>query len=70
MTPLKMAKEFDCVQMKVEILERLLREVAEFGEEEARKRRKERMLRDLVLGKFLRAKMAIHRGTMEQTPEV
>ena len=33
---MKPGKELDCVEMKAEIQERLLREVAELGEEEAR----------------------------------
>ena len=32
---MKPQKEFDCVEMKAEIQERLLREIAEFGDEEA-----------------------------------
>ena len=32
---MKQVKEFDCVQMKTEIQERLLREVAELGEDRA-----------------------------------
>ena len=41
-------KEFDCVEMKAEIQERLRREVAELGEDEARKRRAERLARDPI----------------------
>ena len=55
---MKPDKTFDCVEMKTEIQERLLREVAEFGEEEAQRRRTERLSRDPVLGSFLRTKMA------------
>ncbi|HEX3742903.1 MAG TPA: hypothetical protein VHW09_03200 [Bryobacteraceae bacterium] len=49
--------------MKTEIQETLLREAADLGEEEARKRRAERLQRDPILGGFLRKKMA-----GEQTP--
>ena len=51
---MKAEKTFDCVRMKEEIQEYLLREVAELGEEEARKRRAERLSRDPILGDFLR----------------
>ena len=52
---MKREKEFDCVEMKAEIQARLLREVIELGEEEAEKRRLERLSRDPILGSFLRA---------------
>jgi hypothetical protein len=55
---MKAEKEFDCVEMKAEIQERLLREVAELGEVEAKRRRAERLSRDPILGSFLRTKMA------------
>jgi hypothetical protein len=55
---MKPGKEFDCVEMKAEIQERLLREVAELGEEEAHRRRVERLSRDPILGSFLRTKTA------------
>jgi hypothetical protein len=64
---MKPGKEFDCVEMKAEIQERLLREVAEFGEEEAQRRRTARLSRDPILGSFLRTKMANGKGS-EQTP--
>ncbi len=51
-------KEFDCVEMKAAIQERLLLEVAELGEEEARRRREARLAGDPILGGFLRAKGA------------
>jgi hypothetical protein len=54
--------------MKAEIQERLLREVAELGEEEAERRRAERLSRDPILGSFLRAKMADGNGSAERTP--
>jgi hypothetical protein len=56
---MKAQKTFDCVEMKAEIQERLMREVAELGEVEARRRRDERLARDPILGGFLRAKKAI-----------
>jgi hypothetical protein len=43
--------------MKAEIQERLLREVAELGEEEAQRRRAERLSRDPILRNFFRAKI-------------
>jgi len=64
----KPVKEFDCVEMKAEIQERLLREVAELGEEEAQRRRAERLSRDPILGSFLRTKTADGKGSVEQTP--
>jgi hypothetical protein len=65
---MKHAKEFDCVEMKAEIQERLLREVAELGDEEARNRRAARLASDPILGGFLRTKMASGRVSTEQTP--
>jgi hypothetical protein len=65
---MKPGKEFDCIEMKTEIQERLLREVAELGEEEAQRRRAKRLTRDPILGSFLRTKMANGRGSAEQTP--
>jgi len=65
---MKTGKDFDCVEMKAEIQERLLREVAELGEEAAKKRRAERLSRDPILGSFLRAKGANCRGSAEHTP--
>ena len=61
-------KEFDCVEMKAEIQERLLREVAELGEEEAKRRRAERLSRDPILGSFLRAKIANDKRSVKHTP--
>jgi hypothetical protein len=65
---MKLEKEFDCVQMKAGIQERLLREVTELGEEEAQRRRAERLSRDPILGSFLRTKMANGKGSDEHTP--
>jgi hypothetical protein len=64
---MKGEKTFDCVQMKAEIQERLLRESTDLGEEEARKRRSERLSRDPILGGFLRKKKAKQQVT-EHTP--
>jgi hypothetical protein len=50
-------KEFDCVEMKWRIQQDLLREERELGKEEAKKRRRQRVLNDLILGPFL-AKLA------------
>jgi hypothetical protein len=65
---MKLTKAFDCVDMKAQIQERLLREVAELGEEEAKKRRAERLSRDPILGKFLRAKMTNGKVGIGPTP--
>ncbi|MGA3239459.1 MAG: hypothetical protein ABSG03_24550 [Bryobacteraceae bacterium] len=65
---MKREKEFDCVEMKAVIQERLLREVAELGEEEAHRRRAERLSLDPILGGFLRAKMASGKGSAEHSP--
>ena len=65
---MKPEKKFDCVEMKAEIQERLLREVAEFGEEEAQRRRGERLSRDPILGGFLGTKMANRKGPARHTP--
>ena len=61
-------KAFDCVEMKTEIQERLLREVAELGAEEAGRRRAERLSRDPILGGFLRTKMANGSRPSRQSP--
>ena len=45
----------------------MLREAAELGEEEAQRRRAERLARDPILGAFLR-KMIPGKGSSEQTP--
>lgn len=51
---MKQDKLFDCVQMKLEIQQRHRREASELGEEEATKRRWQRVLDDPVLGPFIR----------------
>lgn len=58
---MKRKKAFDCVEMKTEIQARLLREIADLGEDEARKRRKARLMRDPVLGGFLGKKESTQR---------
>jgi hypothetical protein len=52
----KQAKDFDCVQMKWDIQQQLLREIEELGEEEARRLQRERVMRNPILGRFLQAK--------------
>ena len=46
-------KDFDCVEMKWKIQQDLLREEQELGREEAKKRRRQRVLDDPILGPFL-----------------
>jgi hypothetical protein len=65
---LKQDKEFDCVQMKTEIQERLLREVAELGEEEAARRRRDRLAHDPILGAFLERNTANSGPRTERMP--
>jgi hypothetical protein len=65
---LKPDKKFDCVQMKAEIQERLLREIAELGEEEAARRRRDRLVRDPILGAFLERQTASSGPRTERTP--
>ena len=65
---MKQEKLFDCVQMKTEIQERLLREIAELGEEEASRRRHERLANDPILGAFLDRQTASSGPNTERTP--
>ena len=65
---MKPEREFDCVGMKTESQAQLLREVAELGEDEAQRRRAERLSRDPILGGFLRTKMAVGKDSVEHTP--
>lgn len=65
---MKQDKKFDCVQMKIEIQERLLREIAELGEEEAARRRRDRLVHDPILGAFLERKTASSGPHTERTP--
>jgi len=64
----KRKQEFDCVEMKAEIQGRLLREVAELGEEEAQRQRADRLSRDPILGRFLGTKMDNGKASAENTP--
>jgi hypothetical protein len=49
----KKKKDFDCVEMKWKIQQDLLREEQDLGREEAKKRRRQRVLDDPILGPFL-----------------
>jgi hypothetical protein len=51
---MKPIKDFDCVQMKWDIQQKLLEEERLLGHEEARRRRAERLHDDPILGPFLR----------------
>jgi hypothetical protein len=64
---MKPENQFDCVEMKADIQERLLREIAELGQDEAKQRREERLARDPILGAFLRTKN-VFSGSSERTP--
>jgi hypothetical protein len=55
---MKQPKDFDCIQMKSDIQQQLFREIEELGEEEARRRQRERVMINPILGPFLRAKTA------------
>ena len=65
---MKQDKKFDCVRMKAEIQERLLREIAELGEEEAARRRRDRLAHDPILRSFLARKTASSDPHTERTP--
>jgi hypothetical protein len=54
--------------MKTEIQERLLREVAELGEEEAARRRRDRLAHDPILGAFLERNTANSGPRTERMP--
>ena len=54
--------------MKIEIQERLLREIAELGEEGAARRRRDRLARDPILGTFLERRTANSGPHTERTP--
>lgn len=45
-------KSFDCVEMKNRIQAKLQREEAKYGQEEAAKRRRARVLADPILSRF------------------
>ena len=66
---MKVAKELDCVQMKTEIQERLLREIAEVVKKKPESVGKsDCWVPDL--GKVLRAKMAMEKEHTECAPAV
>jgi hypothetical protein len=50
---MKDRKDFDCVQMKCEIQQRLLDEFQDMSREEARQSQQHRIAADPVLGSFL-----------------
>jgi len=50
---MKPIKDFDCVQMKWEIQQKLLEEERQLGPEEAHRRQDERVRNDPILGRFL-----------------
>ena len=54
--------------MKTEIQERLLREIAELGEEEAARLRHERLVHDPILGAFLERNATSSGPHAERTP--
>jgi len=64
---MKAEKKFDCVEMKAQIQERLLGEIAELGETGGPKAANELVFRDPILGDFLRMKMLQQTAT-EHTP--
>ena len=63
-------EDFDCVEMKRKIQQDLLREEQELGREEARRRRKQRVRNDPILGPFL-SKLAerSRKKRSEQVPQ-
>ena len=65
---MKTGKEFDCVEMKAQIQQRLLREVAELGEEEAKRRRAARLSGDPILSIFLEKQVANGKRSAGRTP--
>lgn len=65
---MKQDKKFDCIQMKIEIQERLLREIADLGEEEAARLRHERLVHDPILRAFLDRETANSGPRTERTP--
>jgi hypothetical protein len=54
--------------MKAEIQERLLREIAELGEEVAARLRRERLVHDPILGAFLERKAVSSDPHEQRTP--
>jgi len=51
---MKPTKDFDCVQMKWDIQQKLLEEERQLGREEAHRRQDERVRNDPILGPFLK----------------
>ena len=66
---MKPSSEFDCVQMKWDIQQALLEEERQFGVEEARRRREERLRNHPVLGPYLQ-RLEEYRKANEQHPSV
>jgi hypothetical protein len=64
---MKVEKKFDCVEMKAEIQERLLREVAELGNRKPKSDGASGCRAIRSWGSFLRTKMADGKGP-ERTP--
>ena len=60
-------KDFDCVQMKWDIQQRLLDEETRLGEAEARSRREERLRNDPILGPFLQRLEAREHGRASES---
>ena len=62
---MKPIKDFDCVQMKWDIQQKLLEEERLLGREEAQRRQNERVRNDPILGPFLQRMKAqeIRRAT-------
>jgi hypothetical protein len=52
---MKRQKKFDCVEMKWKIQQKLRKQYAGMTEEEARRAQREKVMRDPILGPFLRA---------------
>jgi len=52
---MKRQKKFDCVEMKWRIQEKLRKQYAGTTDEEARRAQREKVMRDPILGPFLRA---------------
>ena len=57
---MKMEKKFDCVEMKREIQEKILKEFEGVPADEARRRQREQIETDPILGPFLEKVSAAH----------
>ena len=64
---MKPSSDFDCVQMKWDIQQSLLEEERQFGAEEARRRREERLRNHPVLGPYMQ-RLEEHRKAHDQHP--